>query len=280
MEVVIMKSRRSVLAGILTLGGIMCAWASFVQNPDLPKVASIELVGGAGMEFVLIGPGTFTMGEETGAAREKPAHKVTLTRPFYLGKYEVTRRQYYAVLRGDASKVDRPDHPVDFARWNDSQEFLSKLNRDRPGIGFRLPTEAEWEYACRAGAGSGYSFGDDPAALPAYAWFGEIVGGSSHPVGQKKPNPWGLYDMHGNAAEWTRSRYRPYPFLEDARDADGNNEPMVVRGGSFHDRPQRCRAGFRLSYPAWQRVHNVGFRVVSTQDRFIPSVGSEREGSW
>ena len=81
-------------------------------------------------------------------------------------------------------------------------------------------------------------------------------------VGSYEPNAWGLYDMHGNAAEWTRSKYRPYPFAEDARDADRNDEPRVVRGGSFHDRPHRCRSSFRLSYPAWQRVHNVGFRVV------------------
>ena len=160
-----------------------------------------------------------------------------------------------------------------------------------------LPTEAEWEYACRAGTATALHYGQLDADFSRWANVGDeafskgydregkqVTGGLEHlalegaaladgrfhdrsivtaPVGSYKPNAWGLYDMHGNAAEWTRTVYKPYPYRED----DGRNDPAssgrrVVRGGSFFDRPKRCRSAFRLSYPPWQRVFNVGFRVI------------------
>lgn len=158
----------------------------------------------------------------------------------------------------------------------------------RTGLRFTLPSEGQWEYACRADAASPLNYGNvdadfvrhanvADASLPRiYNVTGGVVVLQDFPaderfddgalvtanVGSYESNAWGLYDMHGNAAEWTRSRYRPYPFREGALEGDRRTESRVVRGGSFHDRPQRCRSGFRLSYPAWQRVHNVGFRVV------------------
>ena len=127
----------------------------------------------------------------------------------------------------------------------------------------RLPTGAEWEYACRAESDGPYCFGDDVEKLEEYAWYRGISPNSYHEVGQKKPNDWGLHDMHGNAAEWTRSPYHPYPCPETSPDRRAERtERRVVRGGSWRDRPKRCRSAFRLAYPAHQRVFNVGFRVV------------------
>jgi len=116
-------------------------------------------------------------------------------------------------------------------------------------VGGRLPTEAEWEYACRAGTTTEYSFGDDPKLLDEYGWYYGNSGTQTQPVGAKKPNPWGLYDMHGNVWEWTRSDYR-------------DRTRKVVRGGSWYDRPMRGRSAFQLSYNYYQGVYNVGFRVV------------------
>jgi len=262
-----MKRYRGVIAGIFTLRWIMCGWASYGQNSAPPRELSIDLGDGVKMEFVLIPPGTFMMGEEKGADNETPAHRVTITRPFYLAKYEVTREQYQEVIQGVPGKVDRPRHPVDFARWNTCQEFLAKLNQKKPEGGFRLPTEAEWEYAARAGAASRYSFGNNEALLPEHAWFGELAGGAAHPVGQKRPNPSGLYDMYGNVWEWCQDFYGKY----DAKDQVDPTGPTagqqhVFRGGAWNCRADRCRSAARDSFPAAAFV--LGFRVampVATQ---------------
>jgi formylglycine-generating enzyme required for sulfatase activity len=133
----------------------------------------------------------------------------------------------------------------------------------KTGRYYRLPTEAEWEYACRAGTKTAFSFGDDPAELEDHGWFFDNSDESYHEVGQKKPNPWGLHDMHGNVAEWTLSSYRSYPYEEnDGRNAAADRAKKVVRGGSWYDRPKRCRSAFRLDYDPWQKIYNVGFRVV------------------
>ena len=281
---------------------------------------TIDLGQGVSLPLVRIPAGQFVMGSNEDEADEYPPSRVAIRDDFWMSACEITNEQFrqfaadhfsgYFMKRsfsndGPGIDLNGPRQPVVRVSWQQAMAFCRWLSQ-RTGLRFTLPSEAQWEYACRAGSASPLNYGDvkadfsrranvADASLPRiYSVTGGVVVLQDFPaeerfddgvvvtanVGSYEPNVWGLYDMHGNAAEWTRSRYRPYPFLEDARDADGNNEPMVVRGGSFHDRPQRCRSGFRLSYPAWQRVHNVGFRVVSTQDRFIPSVGSEREGSW
>lgn len=252
--------RRGAMRGILTLPWMACGWVSSGQNPSSNKERSIDLGGGAKMEFLLIPAGTFIMGEK-GNDREKPIHKVKITHPFYLGKYEVTREQFDAVVLGEATKIERATCPVDFARWETCQEFLTKLNQMKPGAGFRLPTEAEWEYAARAGTTTRYSFGNDESRLSEYTWFGEIAGGAAHAVGQKKPNPWGLYDMHGNVWEWCQDRYGPY----DAKDqTDPTGPPAgqrhVFRGGAWNCPAERCRSASRDSFPAAAFV--LGFRVA------------------
>jgi formylglycine-generating enzyme required for sulfatase activity len=170
---------------------------------DANGKARIEL-GSVALDLVLIQPGSFTMGDDGGdGSAEKPAHKVTISKPFYLGKYEVTQDQWEAVMGANPSYFKGPENPVEDVSWDDCQKFLKKLNERLPGTGgtVRLPTEAEWEYACRAGTTTKYSFGDTRSDLGEYAWYGGNSHNKNHPVGEKKPNAWGLYDIHGNVCE-------------------------------------------------------------------------------
>jgi formylglycine-generating enzyme required for sulfatase activity len=196
-------------------------------SPTTQTNLTIELGKGITMEFVLIRPGTFMMGsnESTG---EKRAHKATITKPFYLGKYEVTQEQWQAVM-GDNHKsyFKGEKNPVERVSWEYCQSFVKTLGEKVPGYAFRLPTEAEWEYACRAGSTNEYCYGDNEEELGQYAWYGKNSGGKTHPVGEKKPNAWGLYDMHGNVTEWCQDQYL------------SNN---WHRGGSFECMAMFCRS--------------------------------------
>ncbi|MDT8390432.1 MAG: SUMF1/EgtB/PvdO family nonheme iron enzyme [Lentisphaeria bacterium] len=164
---------------------------------------------GVSMEFVYIPPGTFIMGgirqqKEGDVLADTPKHEVTLTQGFYLGKYEVTQTQYEAVM--NKKKGSEPNHPVSGVKPYTALLFCDELS-SRTGLEVRLPTEAEWEYAARAGTSTRYFFGDDSSTLSDYAWFEDNAGGQTHPVGQKKPNPWGLYDIYGNVAEFVRDEH-------------------------------------------------------------------------
>lgn len=151
-----------------------------------------------GMEFVLIPVGEFRMGAEDGEDHEKPVHRVRITQAFYLGKYPVTQGQWQTVMGNNPSHFARDlNRPVENISWNDMQKFLQPLSAKEGGALYRLPTEAEWEYAARAGSTGAYCFGDDPKLLAQYAWYDQNSGNTTHPVGQRKPNGWGLYDMHG-----------------------------------------------------------------------------------
>lgn len=182
-----------------------------------------------GMAFVPVAAGTFLMGspasDRQAQAYEKPQHRVTISRPFQIGKHEVTQAQWQAVLGespyardrsnpyyqlpGMTERITRPDHPATVS-WNDAQAFIAALNRLEGGTRYRLPTEAEWEYAARAGTTTRYSFGDDERQLDRYAWYGgDFQTGGHHPVGTKQPNPWGLHDVHGNVWEWVADWYDP-----------------------------------------------------------------------
>jgi formylglycine-generating enzyme required for sulfatase activity len=199
------------------------------DNP--PENMKLDLGGGVSMEFVYIKPGTFTMGgESTTDGRfncvELPAHEVKLTKGFYLGKYEVTQAQFQTIMGSNPSGASKaPDCPVDNIAESDATSFCEKLS-EKAGQDVRLPTEAEWEYACRAGSKTAWHFGDDPSQLGDYAWFKDNDGGKSHPVGQRKPNPWGLYDMHGNVCErvsdtYVRDYYAKSPKVDPAGPSQG-----------------------------------------------------------
>src|SRR4029434_679147 len=158
-----------------------------------------HMVNSLGMPFVLVPAGEFLMGSADGADDERPVHTVRISQPFYLGQYAVTQAQLQAVMESNPSQfTGDPNRPVEQVSWEDVQEFIRRLHAREGGAAYRLPTEAEWEYAARAGSTTAYCFGDDPRQLREYAWYSENSGGQTHPVGQLKPSAWGLYDMHGN----------------------------------------------------------------------------------
>jgi len=220
-----------------------------------------------GMEFVLIPAGEFMMGspsnEEDRYDDEGPVHEVTIGNAYYLGKYEVTQEQWVEIMGDNPSKFEGDSNPVECVSWDDVQEFVKKLNAKEGTDKYRLPTEAEWEYACRAGTATTYSFGDDESKLSDYVWYYENAGSkTTHPVGQKNPNPWGLYDMHGNVWEWCQDRwhhsYNGAPTDGSAWEADGTSS-RVIRGGSWNRLVGSC---YRYGYVQDSSINDLGFRIV------------------
>ena len=223
-----------------------------------------------GMEFVLIPAGRFPMGsseEEEGAYDdEQPQHMVWISRPFYLGKHPVTQAQWEAVMGSNPSEFRGADRPVEMVSWAAAHEFIEKLNAREARRGYRLPTEAEWEYACRAGSTAAYCFGDDAGELEDYAWWRDNSGEETHPVGLKRPNAWGLHDMHGNVWEWVQDWYGRY----DANPATNPQGPetgeyRVLRGGSWSRSSRLCRSAFRIyNHPESRRESgiNAGLRLA------------------
>ncbi len=231
--------------------------------PEAKEQVTVDLGGGVTMEFIPIRPGSFMMGSDSGTSDEKPAHKVTITKPFHLGKYEVTQAQWQAVMGGDLNVLKDANNPVENVSWNDCQEFLTKLNQKVKGGVFRLPTEAEWEYACRAGTTTRYSFNDVDASLGVYAWHNANGEGRTHPVGTLKPNPWGLYDMHGNVWEWC-SDWKGEYAAGNVTDPEGasSGSSRVLRGGSRDDHKGNCCSATRGSNTPASRLNIFGVRVA------------------
>jgi formylglycine-generating enzyme required for sulfatase activity len=218
-----------------------------------------------GMKFTLIPAGEFFMGSEE-SGDEKPVRKVKITSAFYLGTYPVTQREWKAVMGGDnPSEFKSDDLPVETVSWNDVQEFIKKLNEKEGTDKYRLPSEAEWEYACRAGTTTRYSFGDDGSKLGDYAWYSDNSGGETHPVGQKKPNPYGLHDMHGNVWEWVQDTwhesYDGAPTDGSAWES-GDSAHRVIRGGSWRYRARYCRSAYRDHDDPLNRDFDLGFRLL------------------
>jgi len=249
---------------------------------DLPlaKVVSIilghdfalDLGDGVRMAFVSIPPGVFTMGSADGEAHERPPHPVQITRGFYLGKYEVTQAEWSVLLNRNPSAFKGPDLPVDGPSWDQCQEFIEKLSQRFPDYTFRLPTEAEWEYACRAGSNTRFSFGDDEAEADRYAWYADNAGRRPHPGGQRKPNAWGLYDMHGNLYEWCHDRYGPYP-RGLAIDPKGPEKGgfRVCRGGSWKTKAEVCSSPYRsYLFQNYGYFNEIGLRIVCVPGPPIP----------
>lgn len=256
------------------------------NDPVQPGITMETYTNSIGMEFIQIPAGSFLMGapdNDRGAyTTEKPQHPVTISEPFYIGKYEVTQAEWEAIMEihpydqpdmsnsfinlpGMMERIRRPNHPATVS-WNDAQEFIRRLNEIEGHNKYRLPTEAEWEYACRAGTTTAYSFGDNINELGEYAWYnGDFTTRGTHPVGQKKPNPWGLFDMHGNVWEWTKDYYSE-DYYAVSPDTDpqglesGNNHS--VRGGSWHTSATSWRSTFRKPYAPSYRGISIGFRVV------------------
>jgi len=232
---------------------------------------TLELRGGVVMHLVLIPPGSFTMGDADGSADERPVHKVNITEAFYLGKYEVTQEQWQAVMRENPAQFEDPNSPVEQVSWKDCQAFVACLNSRARGAGFkgrfRLPTEAEWEHACRAGSTTRYCFGDDENGLYEYGWYSDNAQDRTHPVGEKKPNAWGLHDMHGNVWEWCADWYDSDYYEGSPTDdpkGPATGSYRVFRGGSF--RAGSCRSAIRFwSRPDFRDDYS-GLRVACSVD--------------
>ncbi|HEX3655675.1 MAG TPA: SUMF1/EgtB/PvdO family nonheme iron enzyme, partial [Pirellulales bacterium] len=247
------------------LGGKV-AVAQPSSGGKMPETIELPLAPGVGMKFRLIPAGTFTMGTP-GNASETP-HRVDITKPFYLGATEVTQAQWLAVMGSNPSAFPGElERPVEKVSWNDCQVFLERLNSSAAArkLRFRLPTEAEWEYACRAGTTTKYYFGDDVALLLQNAWFKDNSNGTPHPVGQLKPNPWGLYDMYGNVYDWCSDWFaKDYYQNSPAADPEGPPSGMhrVLRGGAFSNLPEPCRSGGRNARAPDVADNPYGLRVV------------------
>jgi formylglycine-generating enzyme required for sulfatase activity len=236
-----------------------------------PKELTVDLGGGVKMELVLIPAGEFLMGSpdsDKDAERwEKPQHRVRITKPFYLGKYVVTQEQWEAVMGSNPSNFKGPKNPVEMVSWEDCQKFLKRLNDKVGGGKFQLPTEAQWEYACRAGSKTRYCFGNDEKQLGEYAlyWCDK-----THPVGEKKPNAWGLFDMHGNVSEWCQDWYSDsiirvagYYAKSPTDDPMGaaTGHDRVFRGGSWLLPAWFCQSAYSSGSVPGYRNGFVGFRA-------------------
>jgi len=275
----------SVLVGLLLLGGcqrrdVDRAGSAGAGSTVTPETIRTEL----GIEMVLVPAGEFVMGDDRGDDDEKPAHRVRIS-AFYMDTCEVTQASYGRLMGKNPAKFKSPDKPVERVGWHAAVRYCNArslregltpcydpetLECDFTADGYRLPTEAEWEYACRAGTTTRYSFGNDPAKLAAHAWFKTNAAGTTQPVKRKMPNPWGLYDMHGNVAEWCNDcygdRYGPDSEGEDPR-GPPSGEERVLRGGSWKSTAGSCRSSARNSEsPGFADVcfgyEAYGFRCV------------------
>jgi formylglycine-generating enzyme required for sulfatase activity len=265
----------------LTVAVLACAWLPALVGQE-PAPGTDKLLQRFLDEFTLLTPGqgkfpaSFVMGSDKDAPpQEQPAHKVTVSYAFAIAKYEVTQELYAAIIGKNPSKWKGPRNSVEMVNWTEAREFCKRITqelRQRKMLGddevIRLPSEAEWEYACRAGTTTKYSFGDDAKDLGDFAWFTGNAKGNDPPVGVKKPNPWGLYDMHGYVWEWCLDAWRA-----DYQGAPADGSPVtgeqvkkrVIRGGAWTESADSCRSAFRVGAPVETRTAAIGLRCVKTK---------------
>lgn len=254
-------------------------WEQFKTTHGLFAIPPLTWRNSLGMEFRLVPAGEFLMGSDDGQRDEQPVHQVRISQPFYLGTYEVTQQQWLEVMGENPSQhQDHPERPVENVSWEDVQEFIRRLNQRDSGTQYRLPTEAEWEYAARSGDGRKYPWGN--------AFNGQWLNfcdrrctfKTSHakiddghrqtaPVGSYEAgtSPFGVYDLAGNVWEWVQDRYGPYAsgmVTDPHGPASGSNR--VIRGGSWTGSSRCCRAADRYTFPPDTRSGNVGFRLLRT----------------
>lgn len=265
---------RGVSAVIVAIVLTLCVQVHFsaADEGEKPrKEITVELGDGITMKMVLIPAGEFMMGspdsDEYAASREKPKHRVKIGKPYYLGVYEVRQSEYEKVMgdkpwSGKSYVKEGADYPATKVSWKDAQEFCRKLST-KEGRTYRLPTEAEWEYACRAGSNTAYCFGDSPDKLDDYSW--SYANSGPYPVGEKRPNPWGLYDMHGNVWEWCSdwydSAYYKNSPTEDPTGATSGSR-RVYRGGCWNNNAKDCRSAIRGYFNPDETGFALGFRVA------------------
>jgi acetoin utilization deacetylase AcuC-like enzyme/formylglycine-generating enzyme required for sulfatase activity len=267
---------------LVVLPGLSCRK---VEEPESSLRAPEVIRTNTGIMMVLVPEGWFEMGSTDGSSDESPTHKVWIE-PFLMDRYEVTQEQYFKLASENPSCFSGPRNPVDTVNWTDAASYCnlrSLAENLRPcydeetwecnfrANGYRLPTEAEWEYACRAGTNTPYSFGRDARNLSKYGWFKGNSSKKTHPVGQKEPNGWGIYDMHGNVAEWCNDVYAKSYYKESpSRNPRGpeKGDVRVLRGGGWNSGADRCRSSSRtgenFSVVDACITESIGFRCVRT----------------
>jgi formylglycine-generating enzyme required for sulfatase activity len=269
-------------AAVVLLPALVCLSCEKSGGPhgagDAPPTITTK-----GGEMVLIPAGSFVMGNRGGKAEESFVHKVTLD-AFFMDKYEVTQAEFDRLHLANPSHFKGPDLPAEQVTWAQAAMYCNARSEDeglRPcynakaecdfeADGYRLPTEAEWEYACRAGSQSDYSFGGGPRKLGEHAWFADNAGNKTHPVGKKKPNAWGLYDMHGNVAEWCNDNYDK-GYYQSSPEANphgpAQGKENVLRGGAWKSGADTLKSSYRLGdNPGFSDAclarDAIGFRCV------------------
>lgn len=265
---------------ILIVGSIIVF--DYLKQPDIiirpedPPKGKTEWTNQIEMEFKLIKAGEFDMGSTQGLSDEMRVRHINISYDFYISKNETTQKQWYEVMGGWNPSYFKflffyydENLPVTGVSWNEVRDFIKKYN-DGPGAQkYRLPTEAEWEYAARAGTTTEYSF-DDESKLGDYAWYLENSGDKIHPIGTKYPNPWGLYDMYGNVYEWVQDKY----YLDyngaptNGSSREGENPNRVIRGGGYDSFNIHCRSASRGNKPPDEKYYKLGFRLVRDVDNF------------
>lgn len=276
------------ILGIAVVLGLVGALSVMAQEVKPGKVDVVDFGEGVKLEMVLVPAGKFKMGftkkeltdfkvgyqedikktknRELGKKEIEAVnlimnfqgrqHEVTLTKPFYMGKHEVTQEQWESVMEKNPSDTKGAKLPVTNVSWNDCQEFIKKLNAKTDG-GYRLPTESEWEYSCRAGTSTAYSFGDSLTKSDA-----NIDSGGSKAVGSYKPNAFGLYDLHGNVWEWCEDWHGEYPFAVTDPKGPATGNRRVLRGGCFFDNALKAGSSFRHGHPPANGDYRNGFRLA------------------
>jgi len=232
-----------------------------------PDTIPPKITNSLEMKFIYIQPGIFMMGspkDEKGRDSNEIHHQVTLTKGFYMQTTQVTQKQWKALKGNNPSNFNGcEESPVEQVSWDDVQDFIKKLNSKEGSDKYRLPTEAEWEYACRAGSNTIYCFGNDKNRLKEYAWYDKNAENETHPVGQLNPNDWGLYDMHGNVWEWCSDWFGDYPASPVSEPAGPiSGKRRVLRGGSWDHNEYYCRSANREGEYFESRYSNYGFRLV------------------
>ena len=235
------------------------------RNEEARTTEKMEFTNDIGMNFKLIPAGELNMGSR-GWKDSQPCHRVFIAKPFFIGTYPVTQWEWETIMGYNPSHFKGDERPVEMVSWRDCKTFIDYLNMLEDTGGYRLPSEAEWEYACRAGATTSRYFGNGESLLHEYAVFRAVSGNQPQSVATRKPNDFGLFDMHGNVAEWCQGHYRPYSqdgsidSLDSGEIADG--DLRVLRGGSFRDPSSRVRSAAREKDRPSTRNNTVGFRVA------------------
>jgi formylglycine-generating enzyme required for sulfatase activity len=273
-------ARLGLLLAALPLSGLACHNAEEAPPEAAPEIVTTQ----GGIEMVLIPAGRFKMGSASGKEDESPQRDIELD-AFLMDRYEMTQANYAKLVPINGSHFKGPDRPVEMISWGDAVLYCNQRSQEEgldacydensgdcnfAANGYRLPTEAEWEYACRAGSTADYGFGPDNRQLSQYAWFADNANKQTHPVGQKKANAWGLYDMYGNVAEWCNDVYQKgYSKDVPSRNPPGpvDGPQRVLRGGAWNSRADDCRSAGRVGESPGSRDacfarDAIGFRCV------------------